>query len=141
MNATRNRAGVILAGGASARMGEDKALLTAPSGLTLVEHIRDQFSTVVSAVAISAPLAKRYCPGVPHITDKRGGIGPCAGVEAGLIWAREHHAKILLTWPVDVPLVPAPWMNELAQSIQRGEARSCYLRATLPDGHAESQPL
>jgi molybdopterin-guanine dinucleotide biosynthesis protein A len=73
---------IILAGGQSRRMGQDKAHLPTGAG-TLLERIVDRLSPVVDEVIVAGgpPLS---IPEVRWVPDARPSAGPLAGMAAGL---------------------------------------------------------
>ncbi|MGH9962134.1 MAG: molybdenum cofactor guanylyltransferase, partial [Pyrinomonadaceae bacterium] len=84
-------AGFILAGGASSRMGTDKARLTI-SGKTFVQLIAEEMSHVASRITVVSndPGLNTGLPTVSDIYERWGALG---GVHAGLAacqvpWAR-----------------------------------------------------
>jgi molybdopterin-guanine dinucleotide biosynthesis protein A len=96
---------LILAGGASRRMGETKALLPF-AGTTLIEHLASALAPNFDEVLISAndpaavpsALRARY----RLVADLHLGAGPLAGIEAGLSAARHD---TLFALACDMPLV------------------------------------
>jgi molybdopterin-guanine dinucleotide biosynthesis protein A len=73
---------IILAGGQSRRMGQDKAHLPTGAG-TLLERIVDRLSPVVDEVIVAG--GPRFSiPAVRWVPDARSGAGPLAGMAAGL---------------------------------------------------------
>lgn len=97
--------GVILAGGRSSRMGEDKAFVHL-AGTPLIEHALDRLApqverTIVNSNGDRARFA-RY--GVPVVADSAPGIaGPLAGIYTVL--ARWPDADIV-TVAIDLPFTP-----------------------------------
>ncbi len=77
-------AGVILAGGKSSRMGEDKSMLEF-HGETLISRSVRELRGYVEELIVVSNRQQKYCfPGVKEITDIYRGIGPLAGIHAGL---------------------------------------------------------
>lgn len=98
--------GVILAGGRSARMGQDKALLTR-DGRRLVDIVHARLSGQCGEILISGP--SNYGLKVSSVPDRTGGPeGPAAGIYS--VWkrlqARISRADGFFTCPVDVPNIP-----------------------------------
>lgn len=91
--------GAVLAGGASARMGEPKAELRI-GGVTFLEAIIRTLATVVDEVVVcggdSAP------PGIPLIADPHPGLGPVGGIVSAF---EVSGGRPLVIVPVDVPLI------------------------------------
>lgn len=76
--------GIINAGGKSSRMGTNKALLTI-NGKTVIEQIADELKKVVSSIIIVTNSFEQYeFLGLPMVEDKWKGMGPLAGIHAGL---------------------------------------------------------
>ena len=78
----------MLAGGESRRMGRDKLVLEV-GGVPLLRRVRDALSTRCAEVIVVGGEAARL-EGVRWIPDERRGLGPLAGVEAGLAAARNR---------------------------------------------------
>ena len=98
-------AGFILAGGQSSRMGTDKALVEF-RGRPLLEHAIETLKAAGLPVSIAGsqvearPRLQSYAPVIP---DTAVGLGPLAGICAGLRSTSAAHAVFL---PVDMPLMP-----------------------------------
>ena len=121
----------VLAGGASSRMGQDKALIRLGE-LTLVERALQLLRSIGLAPRIvgSRPDLERFAP---VIADLRRDCGPLSGIEAGL-FASESGTALFL--PVDVPLLPA---QLLVQLLARAELTMAA--ATMPRILGQHQPL
>jgi len=78
---------VILAGGLSSRMGRDKAALPAGDG-TLIEHLARRLAPVVDETIVAGGSGWGNLPGVRTVDDRYAGLGPLAGIHAGLRAAR-----------------------------------------------------
>lgn len=107
--------GAILAGGASQRMGRDKAMVEL-AGRPLVAWVADALAPVTSRVVVvgrTGPLAG--LPGVPdRFPDRRG---PLAGLDAAF---RSSRGDVLLVG-VDQPLVRAATLRRIL-AIDGGDA-------------------
>ena len=108
--------GVVLAGGRSSRMGQDKALLELLDGTTLLECQLRRLSSLVPEVVLSvrdrnyAFLQKRLtaCGRVRLLPDETDEVGPLGGIASALGEAeREHFAGILAGPFVSQALIPA----------------------------------
>ena len=109
--------GFILVGGASSRMGTDKAQLTF-GGRTAVELIGTALDEVTDTVAtVGWPEAK--VAGFPNIPDLRRDWGPLAGVEAALRHAESAYCLIV---GCDFPFVTARLFERLMQSTDDADA-------------------
>lgn len=111
---------LILAGGKSSRMGQDKACLQL-AGQSLLQHMQ-QLATQAGA---SQVLISRNKPGSGYIQDLQPEQGPLAGILAAL--AHCQH-KRLLVLPIDTPLL----------SIQ---ALQLLLQQTMPAAYFNQSPL
>ncbi|MES1257997.1 MAG: NTP transferase domain-containing protein, partial [Acidobacteriota bacterium] len=78
-----NRAGWILVGGRSARMGSDKALLRI-GGRPLALRIADAVAEVCGPVTLVGDPARYASLGLPVLADEFAGEGPLSGIEAAL---------------------------------------------------------
>jgi len=78
---------VILAGGLSRRMGRDKAGLPAGDG-TLIQHLARRLAPVVDETIVAGGSRRHHLPGLTTVDDRYPGLGPLAGIHAGLLAAR-----------------------------------------------------
>src|ERR1700737_1431073 len=74
---------VILAGALSRRMGRDKAALPAGDG-TLIEHLARRLAPVVDETIVAGGSGWGILPRVRTVDDRYAGLGPLAGIHAGL---------------------------------------------------------
>jgi molybdopterin-guanine dinucleotide biosynthesis protein A len=112
------RAGFVLVGGASSRMGRDKARLPF-RGKTLVEHVAAVVAEAAgSAVLVGAP--ERYAGMCfPRLADNRAGLGPLAGIQTAL---EATHATWNLIVACDMPEVSGAFLRSLMEAAERSEA-------------------
>jgi molybdenum cofactor guanylyltransferase len=82
---------VILAGGRSRRMGRDKATLPAVDG-TLIAHLARRLAPVVDETIVAGGTVRPPIEGAVVVVDHRPGLGPLAGMLAGL--AAAHHRYV-----------------------------------------------
>jgi molybdopterin-guanine dinucleotide biosynthesis protein A len=76
--------GIVLAGGASQRMGRDKAFLEL-GGRPLIVHVIERMARVCAEVLVVAGDAQPYTGlGVPLVEDRFRGVGVLGGLHAGL---------------------------------------------------------
>ncbi len=109
-------AGVIIAGGRSIRMGEEKAFLTI-GGRSIAAGIIERLSPQVAAIAVNAngPASRFSELGLRVVPDLRTDVGtPLAGVHAGLRWVRNEGFDAVLTVPSDCPFLPHDLVSRLA---------------------------
>ena len=98
---------IILAGGQSRRMGTDKALLRlTPGGPRLLELVLAAVNPLAGEILLSTNRPEVYqWTGLPLVADNYPGLGPLAGLEAGLT---ASSAEYNLLVACDMPwLVPA----------------------------------
>ncbi len=114
----RPRAGFVLVGGASSRMGRDKALLPW-AGLTLVEHVARQVKDAAGCVTlVGSPERYRDLP-FPGIPDLRPGAGPLAGIESALA-ATDALWNAMVA--CDMPSITAALLSGLFEEAGRTDA-------------------
>ena len=113
------RAGFVLVGGHSSRMGRDKSLL--PYGeSTLVEHVAAAVKAAAGSVTLVGPAEPYRALGYPVIPDRHTGAGPAAGIEAAL---RASPAEWNLVVACDMPSVRADFLKELLDAAEQAGAQ------------------
>lgn len=115
--------GVVLAGGRSRRMGRDKALLDW-RGRSLLDHALARFAEAGIAHAVVSGDRPTHA-GIP---DTHPGEGPLAGL---LAVACRHPGRRLLLVPVDMPRLPAAWIEALSRAHAEADALH-FAEAPLP---------
>lgn len=114
----RHITGVVLAGGKSTRMGQDKALLHY-KGKTLIEHIIARLRPYCDEVLVSTNEHDRYgFLGVPLLIDKNKDCGPLGGLEAALAAS----ADLCFVVPCDLPFFSGAIIPFLAAEISKTDA-------------------
>lgn len=108
--------GIILAGGASSRMGADKASLTL-EGKTLLERQVDKMRCLGIRDILLSGAGLPQLPGTRAVVDEMPGQGPLGGLWTCLRAAR-NQACLLLS--VDVPLVPCGTLDRLCRAHRGG---------------------
>ena len=89
----KNLTGIVLAGGASQRMGRNKAFLEL-GGRALIEIVIERMAQVCAEVLVVAGDAQPYAHlGVPVVEDRFRGVGVLGGLHAG-IEAATHELTI-----------------------------------------------
>ena len=110
MTETTSLTGLILAGGASSRMGRNKALLTL-AGQTLVERVTQALAALTDDILIIANDAEPYrFLQRPIIPDIQPGYGPLMGLYSGLKAAR---GELALLAAVDMPFLSPDYLRFL----------------------------
>jgi molybdopterin-guanine dinucleotide biosynthesis protein A len=106
---------LILAGGRSRRMGRNKAQLPAGDG-TLIDHLARRLAPVVDETLVAGGPESVRLAGARRIDDRYQGLGPLAGIHAGLL-----EARFSLVWVVacDLPDVE-PALGELLRGYAAG---------------------
>ena len=85
---------VILAGGRSRRMGQDKATLPADDG-TLIEHLARRLAPVVDETIIAGGSVAAPFEGARLVADRQPGLGPLSGMLAGFAAAKRRHVWVV----------------------------------------------
>ncbi len=126
--------GFVLAGGASSRMGQDKALL--PWGQrTLVEQALATLREAgVERVAIAGARAQELAAFAPVVQDAEPGHGPLGGICAAL---ESMHTEWAVFLPVDAPLLPA---SLLAYMLHHAQVTGRAVTLAASAGYAQTFP-
>lgn len=120
-----DRAGFVLTGGKSSRMGKDKAMLSF-RGRTLVECVAECVKEAAGSVTLVGQADRYAFLGLPAIEDERSGCGPLGGIVAALA---QEQAEWNLVVACDMPNVTAEWLRELLK-----RADSTQADAVIPIG-------
>ncbi len=111
-----NLGGIVLAGGQSRRMGQDKALI--PFGnSTLLEHIVTVLRKLTPTVVVVAATADKYVvEGCRVVGDRFPDQGPIGGIITGLEAIQKHNAAITrcLVVACDMPYLDAEVLAQFA---------------------------
>lgn len=117
-----SRAAIVLCGGASRRMGSDKAWLPY-QGSTLLEHIVARLRPCVERVLVAAAPGQSL-PGLPEeveiVRDEVVDEGPLRGILTAL--DRLADDDLAVVWSVDEPGAVAEWAVGLLARSQKAEA-------------------
>jgi molybdopterin-guanine dinucleotide biosynthesis protein A len=117
-----SRAGLILCGGRSRRMGKDKASL--PFGdETLLERVAGTLGEVVDELWLVAREGQEVPLDLPVARDSAEGLGPLAGIAAGLRAMQSERAFLA---SCDTPLIQPNFVERMFE---------------LSEGHAAAVPL
>ena len=107
--------GFILVGGASSRMGTDKAQLRL-GGQTFVERINNALSSITERVFVVSAKSDRASSGLPSVADVYRGCGALGGLHAALAHASADWVVVV---SCDLPFVTGELFARLASL--RGE--------------------
>jgi molybdopterin-guanine dinucleotide biosynthesis protein A len=125
-------AGFVLAGGASSRMGRDKALLEL-DGCPLLVRAARLLESVVATVTIVGPPERLAGLGFPVVADDWPGAGPLGGIATAL---RVSACGWNLIVACDLPYLTTGWLEYLVRRAQASAAD-----AVLPEGSRGAEPL
>jgi molybdenum cofactor guanylyltransferase len=120
--------GLILAGGASTRMGQDKAVLNY-HGESQLQWTYRLLSEHVEQCFISVRPDQRDEPtraALPQIVDRQPGLGPIAGIESALA-AHPNAAWLILA--CDLPFISAATLKHLIQHREPARVATAYRSA------------
>lgn len=126
--------GAVLAGGESRRFGRDKTVEVI-AGKTLMERAAETLARVFDPVVVVSsrePTTAEW----PHVTDRRPGRGPLAGIEAALLHARGLGLGGAFVLACDLPLVDAQAVRDVLRA--GGAAAAC---GPARKGHPSVEPL
>ena len=113
----KNASGIVLAGGVSARLGQDKALVEV-AGQPLVERVVDVLRTLVDDIVLVTPSPERLAwLGLPAVDDIYPGIGTLGGLHAGLSAIQNPYGLVV---GCDMPLLNRDLLSYLIS--QTGDA-------------------
>jgi len=126
---------LILAGGSSRRMGQDKAWLDF-GGVPLVEHVVRRVLPLADELIFStneldrfAPLQRRWPVPTYLVADQTVGSGPLAGMASGLNIAGHD---LVLVLAVDMPCVKVALLSHMASLAANYQA----VVPQVPDSHS-----
>ncbi len=126
-NSDFETAAVVLAGGASSRMGAPKPFLRL-RGQFLIERVLERVEPQVARTYVNPREGDErfYALGRPLAVDALcwRGAGPIAGIAAAMACARADGFRYLVTAPCDAPFLPQDLVARLAAPIAAGDARA-----------------
>jgi molybdopterin-guanine dinucleotide biosynthesis protein A len=112
---------IILAGGKSSRMGEDKGLMLF-NGKPMIQYIIDTIKPLVDDVMIIANQEDYNAFGYPVYADLIKDSGPLAGIYTGLHYSKTEKNIVL---SCDVPFVTKEVINELIANCENVDGVIC----------------
>ncbi len=121
----------VLVGGASSRMGQDKARLPF-HGKTLVEHIAEAVAEAAGSVTLVGAPERYESLHIPRIADTRAGSGPLAGIHTALSASRADWNLIVAC---DMPGITGAFLQSLMAAAESSGA-DCLI-PTGPTGRLE----
>lgn len=113
MSGGKKRAGIVLCGGLSSRMGRAKALLPWVGGRLMIQHVVETLRPAVDEVIVvrSEALELPLLPeGVKVVVDREPARGPLAGIRDGLAATDAASAFVTST---DAPFLTEAYVNAL----------------------------
>lgn len=143
-------AGVVLAGGASRRMGRPKALLAAPEGTWLDRAVARLAEAGASPIWIAGGAPEWVPAGASYLADRRPGQGPLAGIEAAMERSRAEGAargegvgagRWCLVLACDLPRIDRETLSRLVQERDRSLERGSAPSAVVAVGSSGLEPL
>ncbi|TMO28195.1 molybdenum cofactor guanylyltransferase [Pseudoalteromonas sp. S4741] len=122
--------GVVLAGGQSTRMGQDKALLSV-QGQTMLERT----VSYLRQAGISDVLVSRNAPG--YLQDHYANAGPLAGIHSSLTHCLDTLSAsagsyALVVMPVDMPLMAPKLLQSLLKAGQQAQTITHFDKECFP---------
>ncbi len=101
--------GIILAGGQSSRMGQDKALMEI-DGIPMIQRIASVLKEFTDEIIIASNNTIHHQYGDSGISDNFPHAGPMAGIETGLQIARNNSSIVV---SCDTPFITATILESL----------------------------
>jgi molybdopterin-guanine dinucleotide biosynthesis protein A len=129
--------GYVLAGGASSRFGQDKALIEV-GGKPMLARMCELLRGVVNEVNVVAPPEKYLSIGVKSVADLWPGEGPLGGIVTALLNAEKSNPQCEwnLIVSCDMPFLTREWLAHLAESALKSSAQ-----VVLPHSAHGPEPL
>ncbi len=116
--------GIILAGGRSSRMGCDKTLLSVHSETMIERTVRELRKSVDEIIIASNDQSKYNIPGTLEVRDIYPGMGPLAGIHAGLLAASHPYAFVVAG---DMPFFSAELVSRFIELCQGYDAAAPFI--------------
>jgi molybdopterin-guanine dinucleotide biosynthesis protein A len=120
--------GLVLCGGASRRMGADKARL-ALDGSALIERAVGALAQLTPKVLLASGSTPRYPElELECVLDEKPGLGPLAGLAAGLARLERERIAYACVLACDMPRVAAAHLRALLARARADDADVCLVR-------------
>lgn len=114
-----SRTGIILAGGQSSRMGQNKALMMI-DGVPVIERIAIELEKITDELLIVTNTFHTYdYLNIPMVEDEQKGKGPLAGIQAGLKASQSEKNLIVAC---DMPFISSSLGEFLLQELENYQA-------------------
>jgi molybdenum cofactor guanylyltransferase len=127
-----NVAAFLLAGGASRRMGRDKALLEL-NGVPMVVRMARLAEPHVASVTVVGPPERYASLGLGVVPDRWPGVGPLGGIATALTGSSVDWNLIL---SCDLPYLTSEWLEWLIARAIESKAQ-----AVVPESQRGREPL
>jgi molybdenum cofactor guanylyltransferase len=129
--------GYVLAGGASSRFGQDKALIEV-GGKPMLVRMCELLRGIVNEVNVVAPPEKYLSIGVKSAADLWPGEGPLGGIVTALLntWKSDPQCEWNLIVSCDMPFLTREWLAYLAERASKSSAQ-----VVLPQSVHGHEPL
>jgi len=129
--------GYVLAGGASSRFGQDKALIEV-GGKPMLARMCELLRGVVDEVNVVAPPEKYLSIGVKSVADLWPGEGPLGGIVTALLNTEKSDPRFAwnLILSCDMPFLTREWLAYLAERALKSSAQ-----VVLPQSAHGPEPL
>ena len=118
--------GLILAGGKSSRMGQDKLAMEVAGFSLLALATQSLRDCAMIAIAAGENILPDDVSMYPLIADSESHVGPRAGLFPGLLFAAENGFELVQFSPCDTPLVNSDVFMELKRGL--ADADCCVPR-------------
>ncbi len=128
-----DKSALVLAGGYSRRMGQDKALVQIAQK-TCLQRVTEQVEKVAGDVWIVRRHDQQLIPSERVVFDIHSGDGPLAGMESGLLHVLH---PIVFVISVDLPLLQVELLRFLYSEMQNNEQYD----AIIPEYKGKLYPL
>jgi molybdopterin-guanine dinucleotide biosynthesis protein A len=122
--------GIILSGGKSTRMGQEKGLIKL-NGKPMIQHVIDHLDPICDQILISANATMYQDFGYPVFKDEINEIGPAGGIVSSLKHSKNEKNIIIAC---DLPFASTPFIRTLLDMSENYEI-------TLPMSGPHYQPL
>jgi len=122
---------IVVAGGKSRRMGQDKALLTI-SGVPMIQHIYRQLKIIFNSFLISNNTPEKFAfLGLPMVRDLRPDAGPLMGIYSSML---KCSTSAVFSCACDIPEIPLELIHEMHSHLEKNDI---VIPVTYPQGQYE----